>query len=133
MGGLSSGSHAKRSPMDLLSCATTMTDGKAGIRERITLIAQKPKMLISALIALLLVITVAVGCTFTGADNVVEETDPGTVRPSEEGTEHEIVRPTEEGTEPGNAQLTEEEIELVNKALSPLLFDDNGEVVGVNP
>ena len=123
----------RRSPMDLLSCATTMTDGKAGIRERITLIAQKPKMLISALIALLLVITVAVGCTFTGADNVVEETDPGTVRPSEEGTEHEIVRPTEEGTEPGNAQLTEEEIELVNKALSPLLFDDNGEVVGVNP
>ncbi len=50
-----------------LCCATTMTDGKKGIRERIVLIAKKPRMLVPTLIAVLLIATVAVGCTFTRA------------------------------------------------------------------
>ncbi len=62
----------KRKVMDLLSMATTMTDGKNGIKERIILIAKKPKMLLPALIAVLLVMAVAVGCTFTGAKNEAE-------------------------------------------------------------
>ncbi|MGE5633441.1 MAG: M56 family metallopeptidase [Caulobacteraceae bacterium] len=41
----------KRKTMDLLCCATTMTDGKKGIRERVTLIARKPKVLVPALVA----------------------------------------------------------------------------------
>ena len=57
----------KCKPVDLLCCATTMTDGKKGIKERVTLIAKKPKMLLPALFALVLVAAVAVGCTFTGA------------------------------------------------------------------
>ncbi len=57
----------RRGALDLLCCATTMTDGKKGIRERIALIAKKPKMLITTLIAVLLIASVAVGCTFTGA------------------------------------------------------------------
>jgi len=57
----------KRKTMDLLCCSTTMTDGKKGIRERITLIARKPKVLMSALVAIVLVAAVAAGCTFTGA------------------------------------------------------------------
>ncbi len=57
----------KRKTMDLLCCATTMTDGKKGIRERVTLIARKPKVLVSALVAVVLVAAVVVSCTFTGA------------------------------------------------------------------
>jgi len=94
----------KRKAMDLLCCATTMTDGKKGIRERITLIAKKPKMLLSALIAAVLVAAVAVGCTFTGAKN-----------------EAEIV------------PLTTEEVEQYNKAFEPLLFDEQGDPISVNP
>lgn len=63
----------KRKAMDLLCCATTMTDGKNGIKERIALIAKKPKLLIPAVIAVVLVAAVAVGCTFTGATGRVSE------------------------------------------------------------
>lgn len=95
----------KRKAMDLLCCATTMTDGKKGIRERITLIAKKPKMLVPAFIAVLLVVLVAVGCTFTGAKT---END-------------EIV------------SLTAEELEQYNKDFEPLLYDEQGNPISVNP
>lgn len=51
----------------LLLTATTMTGSKRGIKERITLIAKKPKMAIYTLIAVVLIAALAVGCTFTGA------------------------------------------------------------------
>ena len=51
----------------LLITATTMTGSKSSIKERITLIAKKPRMAIYTLVAVVLVATVAVGCTFTGA------------------------------------------------------------------
>ena len=57
----------KRKTMDLLCCATTMTDGKKGIKERITLISKKPRILLPALVVAVLIAAVAVGCTFTGA------------------------------------------------------------------
>lgn len=88
----------KRSAMDLLCCATTMTDGKNGIKERITLITKKPKMLVPAFVAVLLVALIAVGCTFTGAKN-----------------EAKIV------------PLTAEEVEQYNKAFEPLLSDEQGD------
>jgi len=50
----------------LLLTATTMTGSKNSIKERITLIAKKPKMAIYTLIAVILIAAVAVGCTFTG-------------------------------------------------------------------
>jgi hypothetical protein len=94
----------KRSAMDLLCVATTMRDGKKGIRERIALLAKKPKILLPALFAFVLVAAVAVGCTFTGAE-----------------TEEEAV------------PLTAEELERYNKAFEPLLYDEQGNPVGVNP
>lgn len=51
----------------LLITATTMTTSKSSIKERIVLIARKPKMAVYTLIAVLLVASIAVGCTFTGA------------------------------------------------------------------
>lgn len=56
------------SPSDLLCGATTMTSGKAGIKERITMIAKKPHMLLPTVLAALLLVGITVGCTFTGAD-----------------------------------------------------------------
>ena len=51
----------------IISAATTMTGSKSSIKERIMLIAKKPKMLkiTAALVAVIAVF--AVGCTFTGA------------------------------------------------------------------
>ena len=49
-----------------LLAATTMTDSKGSLRERITLIARRPKMAASALLAAVLVMAAAAGCTFTG-------------------------------------------------------------------
>ncbi len=53
----------------LAHAATTMTGSKAGIKERIMLIAKKPKMAVYTLIAVILIAAAAVGCTFSGADS----------------------------------------------------------------
>ncbi len=55
-------------PSDLLCGATTMTSGKSVIKERITMIAKKPRMLLPALLAVILILTAALVCTFTGAN-----------------------------------------------------------------
>ena len=52
----------------LLTTATTMTGSKWSIKERITLIAKKPKTLTIALVIAVVVCLVAVGCTFTAAE-----------------------------------------------------------------
>lgn len=68
---------ARSGPADLLCCATTMTDGKRGIRERVALIAKKPRMTAVVLAAVILIATAAVGCTFTGAENTPAATAAG--------------------------------------------------------
>ena len=70
---------------ELLLTATTMTGSKTGLRERITLIAHKPKMAIYTLVAALLVVAVAAGCTFTGRK---EDAKPQELAFSYEGNEH---------------------------------------------
>ena len=52
---------------NVLITATTMNSGKSGIKERIMLIAKKPKMALYTLLIVVLVASIAVGCTFTGA------------------------------------------------------------------
>ena len=51
---------------DLLCCATTMTAGKSGLKERITMIARRPRTLLTAFATAAFLIGLAVGCTFTG-------------------------------------------------------------------
>lgn len=57
-----------RKRANVLVTATTMTASKSGIRERILLIAKKPKMALYTLIIVLLIAAIAVGCTFTGGE-----------------------------------------------------------------
>lgn len=57
---------AKREAKDLLLTATTMSLGKKALKERVQMIAKHPKTAVYTLIALILVTSLAVGCTFTG-------------------------------------------------------------------
>lgn len=58
---------AGANPTDLLRTATTMSSGARSLRERIALIARRPRRAAGALAAVLVIVAVAVGCTFTGA------------------------------------------------------------------
>jgi beta-lactamase regulating signal transducer with metallopeptidase domain len=58
----------QKPPVPLLT-ATTMTGSRGSLRERITLIAKKPKTAVFPMIAVLLIAAVAAGCTFTGAQD----------------------------------------------------------------
>lgn len=57
----------RRDPSSLMLTATTMLGTKKTLKERIALIAKKPKTALYTLIACVLVVSLAVGCTFTGA------------------------------------------------------------------
>ena len=90
---------------NFLNTATTMGANKAQLKERMTMIAKKPKKLILALIVALLVVSLAVGCSFTG----------GKEEPALEGTdsreEMQETTPTEEDNgihEPEASQDTED-------------------------
>lgn len=63
---------AGRTP--LLRTATTMSGGKRRVKERITLIARKPKTVIALALAAALILACAVGCAFSGAPE--KPTDP---------------------------------------------------------
>lgn len=58
---------AGRHPAALFQTATTMTGSLTSIRQRVTLIAQKPRMTALTLAAALVVSLVAAGCAFGGA------------------------------------------------------------------
>lgn len=59
---------AKENPWDLLSFATTMKGSKRSLKERIRRIACQPKQLVSAVVAISLVLTLTVFCTFGRAE-----------------------------------------------------------------
>ena len=67
------------SPARLLQTATTMADRKNGIRERVALIARKPRMLAVTVVVVILIVAAAVVCTFTAARQA-----PADDRPLEE-------------------------------------------------
>lgn len=56
-------------PSDLLCGATTMTTGKRSLKERVARIANAPKMSVTLAVFVLLIVALAVGCTFSDASN----------------------------------------------------------------
>ena len=85
---------------NVLITATTMATGKGELRERIILIAKKPRMALYTLLIVMIAAAVAVGCTFTGAKD--EEPDLNQTQPQvTESTE-----PTQE-THPTETESTE--------------------------
>lgn len=68
----------KKKPKTVFYALTAMRGGKKNMKERITMIAKRPKMLISTLIVLIIITAGAVGCTFTSAKpgHKPDEKDP---------------------------------------------------------
>ena len=97
-----------RTLIDLTCChrsklaltATTMTGSKRGIRERVLLIAKKPRMKKWVLAVLLVLVIVAAGCTFSGAGDdadiqpsVQETPDPQPTESTSEADKEVFVEP----------------------------------------
>lgn len=103
-----------KKPAALLVTATTMTGGAGGLKERIQLIARRPKTTVGILIVVVLLSLVAVSCTFTGATDDPDirlpekpaETvsDEGGADPAEEAV------PAEEASPRKVAELPEETV-----------------------
>lgn len=73
---------AKARPVDLLSFATTMSDGKRSLKERVQRIARQPKTLVSAMVIVIAVLTLSALVAFGQAK---EETYDGVlVDPSDD-------------------------------------------------
>lgn len=72
-------STGKRSSKEFLYYATTMTSNKKLIKERVQLIAKKPKTLIGAFVVIMSLIAVAISVTFSGqktSGNIISEEIP---------------------------------------------------------
>ncbi|PKM86480.1 MAG: hypothetical protein CVU87_12065 [Firmicutes bacterium HGW-Firmicutes-12] len=65
----------RKSPTDLMCAATTMISGKRSLKERLNMIIKNPKTVIPAMISVLLIVAVCVGCTFTSASKDTKEQD----------------------------------------------------------
>lgn len=85
-------------PTDLMIAATTMLGSQNSIRQRITLIARRPRTIAAALAICIAAVAVMVGCTFTGAvdPSEPEETTP----PTETIAPPETTEPTIPTTSP---------------------------------
>ena len=56
----------RKGPANPMIAATTMTAGKRELKDRITRIAQKPRQLMAAVVAVAVLASIAAACTFTG-------------------------------------------------------------------
>ena len=94
-------------PGHLLETATAMHETKKQLKERVNCIVKKPKVFLTAAIALLLVLTIVTGCAFSGpilrpagipgegttATTQPSETTPTTAAPTTEPTDEPTTQP----------------------------------------
>lgn len=116
----------KRARGQLLSCATTMQLGRKSLKERIMLIAKKPKMAAYTLVFVLVLSLVLTACTFTGAPAQPEpEPRPETVQPetgaSEQEQLQEALTKTEEDLNKEEPQPVEDDPEAEFQMAFPML------------
>lgn len=64
-----------KAPSSIMYATTTMVSGKHSIHERLNMLIKHPKTVIPAMLAVLLVVSICVGCTFTGASGGMLETE----------------------------------------------------------
>ena len=116
----------KQARGQLLSCATTMQLGRKSLKERIMLIAKKPKMAAYTLVFVLVLSLVLTACTFTGAPVQPEpEPQPETVQPetgaSEQEQLQEALTKTEEDLNKEEPQPVEDDPEAEFQMAFPML------------
>ena len=89
------------SPADLLRPATTMTSGRGSLRERIVLIARRPRMMAVTALAVAVIAALTVGCTFTaaqpGGSPAADLTPAEALAQLPEGLAEQIITETEDG------------------------------------
>ena len=85
---------ASRGPADLLSGATTMTGGKGSLRERVRLLAKRPRMWVGTLAVVLALAAALAVCTFTGASGVFELKKGSAIRRALTAEEEKIASQT---------------------------------------
>ncbi len=90
-----------------LRAATTMNLGKRSLRERIVLIANRPKMTVLTLLVVLLVLALAVGCTFSSPTET--ETNDVSVADGVEAPEDVLAIARQEAAEKVLSSATEGE------------------------
>lgn len=105
-----------RKPTDLLQTATTMTGSAKGLKQRISMIVKRPKTALYALICLILVASVTVGCTFTGSKKPGKKPDdnpPETTETTQntQPTEPNATTPTQENEKAPAELSTAEDFE----------------------
>lgn len=74
-------------PTRLMSTATTMNDDTHGLKERIQLLVKRPKTTLGLALLVVLLAAVAVGCTFTGAEEETPSAEPESVEEEPEAIE----------------------------------------------
>lgn len=116
-------------PLTLTSISTTMASGRHTIRERIRLIANRPKTLLPAALLMFLLVTAAVGCTFTSA---YESSKPSAKDSVTEGLTEQLQ--TETSSQAVRPLLLEDILELAKRGDSLTFADfegyDGGEDIG---
>ena len=114
----------------LLNTATTMTGSGKSIKERIALIVKKPKMALYTLIAVVVIVAIVVGCTFTGAKKT------NTPWNWAQNLTSEDISSVELWSDRGNVSLTDGEhadfVRILN-ALEKKDFTENGQLTGGTP
>ena len=114
----------------LLNTATTMTGSGKSIKERIALIVKKPKMALYTLIAVVVIVAIVVGCTFTGARKTDTPWNWAQNLTSEDITSMTL------WSDKGDISLTDEEtadfVRILN-ALTKKDFTENAQLTGGTP
>lgn len=104
-------------PGQLLETATAMHETKKQLKERVNRIVKKPKVFLTAAIALLLVLTIVTGCAFSGA-MTVPTSDQGSTTPTTVPTDPTTV-PTDPTTTPTEPPVTDEVAKFQTLLISP--------------
>ena len=127
-------------PGQLLETATAMHETKKQLKERVNCIVKKPKVFLTAAIALLLVLTVVTGCAFSGPilrpagispeDTTIPATQPSETTPPT--TDSATEPPTEPTTQPQTPDLTTLTI-MVSDDINPYYGWNNRENTSVWP
>lgn len=91
------------SPGSLLQTATAMYSGKSGLKERVALIAEKPRMLAVTALCLLAVVGATAACTFTDAEP--EQADTVEIS-KQENSQEPADRAAQEGRDEKNADAS---------------------------
>ena len=90
----------------LLLTATTMTGSAGSLRERIRLLTKRPRNTVLTVTAVIVMVTLIVGCTFSGA--------PETTEPAEPGVDNDM-------------SYTEQELPIPDDPAAPITADFAGE------